>query len=139
MGDATQNLMDEARKAQRAVYLATDPAVADDLSRIIGGLADALEAAQRPPVSPEVREALVRVISEAESAVDDEGAWALPEDVADAILAEFYVTSPPVYDVEAVGRFIHENFNAHRGAGGVNPHSLAAALVAALPELVMKP
>lgn len=45
MDDATQKLVDEARRAQKAVYLATDKSVADDLSRIIAGLADALEAA----------------------------------------------------------------------------------------------
>lgn len=39
------------------------------------------------PPAGEDREALVRVISEAESATDDEGSWALPEDVADVILA----------------------------------------------------
>jgi len=36
-------LIKEARKAAAAVYLATDAAVADDLSRIINNLADALE------------------------------------------------------------------------------------------------
>ena len=35
----------------------------------------------------EEREALARVIAEAESQTDAEGSWALPEDVADAILA----------------------------------------------------
>lgn len=50
MDDATQKLIDEARKAQRAVYLATEKDVADDLARIIGGLADALEACQPAPM-----------------------------------------------------------------------------------------
>lgn len=43
-------LIEEARRAKTAVYLATDASVADDLSRIIGGLADALEAAGNRPV-----------------------------------------------------------------------------------------
>jgi regulator of replication initiation timing len=36
--------IDEARRAQAAVYLATDESVAQDISRIIKGLADAVEA-----------------------------------------------------------------------------------------------
>jgi len=42
-----EKLIEEARRAKRAVYLATDASVADDLSRIIGSLADALEAAEK--------------------------------------------------------------------------------------------
>lgn len=42
-----EKLIEEARRAETAVYLATDARVADDLSRIIGGLADALEAAEK--------------------------------------------------------------------------------------------
>lgn len=56
MDDATRKLVDEARRAQKAVYLATDKLVADDLSRIIGGLADGLEAVHRTTISPEVRD-----------------------------------------------------------------------------------
>ena len=41
-----EKLIEEARRAETAVYLATNASVADDLSRIIGGLADALEAAE---------------------------------------------------------------------------------------------
>lgn len=44
-------LIAEARKAERAVYLATEEAVAKDISRIIKGLADAL--ATRVPVQGE--------------------------------------------------------------------------------------
>ena len=56
-----EKLIEEARRAKRAVYLATDASVADDLSRIIGGLADALEAAEEAltPTDDE-REALAR-------------------------------------------------------------------------------
>lgn len=42
-----KKLIEEARRAKQAVYLATDASVADDLSRIIGGAADALEAAEK--------------------------------------------------------------------------------------------
>lgn len=44
--EETRALLAEARKAERAVYLATEKAVADDISRIIRGLASALEARQ---------------------------------------------------------------------------------------------
>lgn len=47
---AYERLIEEAHRAKAAVYLATDANVADDLSRIIGGLADALEAAAYRPV-----------------------------------------------------------------------------------------
>ena len=40
----------EARKAAKAVYLATDGPVADDLARILNGLADALESQPAPLV-----------------------------------------------------------------------------------------
>lgn len=46
-------LLMEARRAQRAVFLATDADVAEDLSRIIRGLADALEACSRRSEVPE--------------------------------------------------------------------------------------
>lgn len=46
-------LIADARKASRAVFLATDETVASDLSRILSGLADALEAALSvSPVPP---------------------------------------------------------------------------------------
>lgn len=50
-------------------------------------VAEVTEAAVRAgaTVTPS-REALIQAISVAESLADDEGAWALPEDVADAIL-----------------------------------------------------
>ena len=47
--DEKRELIAEARKAQRAVYLATDEHVAEDLSRIIRGLADALEGTLTEP------------------------------------------------------------------------------------------
>ena len=47
--DEKRERVAEARKAQRAVYLATDEHVAEDLSRIIRGLADALEGTLTGP------------------------------------------------------------------------------------------
>lgn len=47
MSNEMNDLIAEARRAQNAVYLATEKSVADDLARIIAGLADALEAATR--------------------------------------------------------------------------------------------
>ena len=47
--DEKRERVAEARKAQRAVYLATDEHVAEDLSRIIRGLADALEGTLTEP------------------------------------------------------------------------------------------
>ena len=65
--DEKRERVAEARKAQRAVYLATDEHVAEDLSRIIRGLADALEGtltdSKAPPpgkrLDPEFRAQLV--------------------------------------------------------------------------------
>lgn len=51
--DEREALLMEARRAQRAVFLATDADVAEDLSRIIRGLADALEACSRRSEVPE--------------------------------------------------------------------------------------
>lgn len=46
----------------------------------------------RRPASPATREAVARIISDAENQTDAEGSWALPEDVADALLAAFTIT-----------------------------------------------
>lgn len=46
----------------------------------------------RKPASPATREAVARIISDAENQTDAEGSWALPEDVADALLAAFTIT-----------------------------------------------
>ncbi len=51
--DEREALLREARRAQKAVFLATDADVAVDLSRIIRGLADALEACSRHSDAPE--------------------------------------------------------------------------------------
>lgn len=65
MTDHNEKLIEEARRAKTAVYLATDARVADDLSRIIGGLADALEAVEKAhtPTDDE-REALARIVQD---------------------------------------------------------------------------
>lgn len=57
MSDSIPALIAEARKAQKAVYLAAPEDVADDLHRIIKGLADALESLSAP--SGDDREALM--------------------------------------------------------------------------------
>lgn len=58
-----------------------------------------------PLPTDEDREALAQIIGTAESLTDDEGAWALPEDIADAILAAGFrrsVVSTPGDAREAV-------------------------------------
>lgn len=57
MTDSIPALIAEARKAQRAVYLAAPEPVAEDLHRIIKGLADALESLSAPPATMTVDEA----------------------------------------------------------------------------------
>ena len=49
MSNSIPDMIAEARKAQVNVYLAAPEPVADDLSRIIRGLADALEALSAEP------------------------------------------------------------------------------------------
>ena len=69
-------LIAEARKAERAVYLATEEAVAKDISRIIKGLADAL--ATRVPVQGEPnddREALASVEAELAEWLSGKRSW----------------------------------------------------------------
>lgn len=56
----------------------------------------------RPATVTPSREALIQAISVAESLADDEGAWALPEDVADAILALLPGRSEAVVKAEAL-------------------------------------
>ena len=46
------------------------------------------------------RDQLARIISDAENCTDEEGSWALPEDVADAILAAGF--RPPARTVTTV-------------------------------------
>jgi hypothetical protein len=105
------------------------------------------EAAQRPPVSPEVREALVDTLTSpvrapgsvaasrvfrAETPEDLEDATAL----ADAIVARFWL---PVLDVEKVARWLDEATSAC-GMGfwaTADRDRLAAALVASLPTLTV--
>jgi len=106
--------------------------VADAIDR----LADALEAAQRPPVSPEVREELattkVPIIYPGGTRMVDLG-----YPVADALLARF---SFPTLDVERVAQWIQNVRDAEYGIGaGREPSGTsrrdAAALIEALPSL----
>ena len=68
---------------------------------LLDRLADALEA-RLPHPDEDEREALSRIISDAEDQIDEEGSWALPEDVADAILEAGFSRSrlPRVVDRE---------------------------------------
>lgn len=98
-------------------------AAASEAAGLVRSLADALEAAQRPPVSPEQREALDELIADVLIAERDE--W--PRDpgdapsevlagaVTDAILARF---SLPVLDVEKVARFLYSLDPAIQGWNG---------------------
>lgn len=61
MDDATQDLVDEARRLSRTRGAMLEPVSTRSL---LAALADALEAAQRPPISPEVREEIRAVVGE---------------------------------------------------------------------------
>ena len=123
MDDATQKLVDEARRAIEN----HDPAEPCPAVDVIPRLADALEAvslanatnareadealraleaAQRPPVSPEVEDALVDAIEEAWTDDDPE----FSRVIARRILAWFSVPSQPVYDEEAAMTAFDEAF-----------------------------
>lgn len=82
-----EKLIEKARRAKAAVYLATDASVADDLSRIIGGLADALEAAEQAhtPTDDE-REAMARAVH---AAIPGTGPW--DDDAAERTGAFFQI------------------------------------------------
>jgi hypothetical protein len=161
MDDATQKLVDDARRrADELTELAIDHAYGHEHdtewwgdAHLLERLANALEAAQRPPVSPEVREALVDTLTSpvrapgsvaasrvfrAETPEDLEDATAL----ADAILARF---SLPVLDVEKVARWLSAEFDDTNGQDhtaeeswdfwGEDATRVAAALVASLHTL----
>lgn len=123
MDDATQKLVDEANLyVERYGLTAT--------SDLVDRLRAALEAAQRPPVSPEQREALADVVSSAMIRAKTD----TPYGVTDAILARF---SFPTLDVERLTRWLVENRRLVAGSAWeyVDSEGTAAALVAALPAL----
>lgn len=146
MGDATQKLVDEARRQAR-ILIRTGHGV--EGRTLYEHLADALEAAQRPPVSPEVREAVRTVVGEQLTragldldgppfADDGETQWPvaleLRDRLTDALVARF---SLPVLDVEKVARVLQiaANRSEERSPGQTRAEWYAAALVAALPTL----
>ncbi len=116
MPEDVQALVDEAREV-------IDRGVAPGDRAPLRAVLDALEAAEenltalimggapvRPPVSPEVREAIDRVVREATAEYFRED---LPEDgrdetdtIVDAILPRFSVPSQPVYDEEKIARVL---------------------------------
>jgi len=136
--DATQTLVDELREVQK--WGSTH-----DLRETARKAADALEAAQRPPVNPELREELattkVPIIYPGGTRMVDLG-----YPVADALLARFSIPSQPVYDEEKIAAHIHARaeFDADECDHGTyrggpldgQPYAMcerkAAALVAAL-------
>lgn len=139
MGDAIQRLLDEARPV-----VARWEQEGDSWSWTMGWIVemvDTIEAAQRPSVSPEVREALARVVREATAEYFRED---LPEDgrdetdtIVDALIANFTVPSPPVYDVEKIARVIQDaaDRSEDRHPGQTRAEWYAAALISALPTL----
>lgn len=85
-GEPNDELIAEARKAERAVYLATEEAVAKDISRIIKGLADALEAATRERAAATAVVERVRALHVPdEYGLCVECSWEYPETSYDAI------------------------------------------------------
>lgn len=79
-------------------------------------LVDALEAAQRPPVSPEVREEMFRLLYDASGSqfMRSNERHSMVTEQRDAILARFSVPSQPVYDEEKIARLVEQQM---RGAG----------------------
>jgi hypothetical protein len=149
MDDATQKLVHEAEEVLAEWEAHNVGLIASGVvqPREIRALRALLGAAQRPPVSPEVREALVDTLTSpvrapgsvaasrvfrAETPEDLEDATAL----ADAILAQW---SLPVLDVEKVAQWLDEATSAC-GMGfwaTADRDRLAAALVASLHTLTV--
>lgn len=142
MSDATRNLVDEARRRAIALYGEAahlneghpqDTDQWEDAERL-DSLAAALEAAQRPPVSPERQDDMAEIVcvelNHRSGGRECETDYA----VVDAILARFSFPSQPVYDEEAIARFTADALRDDReGFGSCDlPRDFAAALVAAL-------
>lgn len=159
MDDATQKLGSEAgalREAARVLRGEFQPLVNRvpdwrNVERQLLEAADALEAAQRPPVSPEVRQAFVNALEAhgPDAGVMQDGIWLKEpcwcgsgasfsyEHVADALLAQFSVPSQPVYDEEKIARFLYLHRVSDQAADtapaiAVICDDAARALVAAL-------
>lgn len=160
MDAATQRLVDEApawldRHGDVWVFrngmgwsFETQPFAREHIETKWGPLVP-LEAAQRPPVSPEQREALDELIADVLIAERDE--W--PRDpgdapsevlagaVTDALLARFSFPSQPVYDEEAIARWLFGlRYHSMHWLDAKEPeraeyHRDAAALIEALPTL----
>lgn len=166
LDDATQNLMDErdelrAIVAEVEIHRESDvtgkcvcgadwicEAWASQKPTWIDRATTALEAAQRPPVSPEARDEMIDVASHYN------GPKRVVVKAVDAILARFSIPTPPEYDVEKVARWLAElepgedwPSNEALGVGLTgtrddeyrdSKRDEAAALVAALPKLVKR-
>lgn len=119
------------------------------------GVRIALEAAQRPPVSPEQREEIRAVVDEQLTKAglnlngppysdDGETQWPVALQLRDcltnAILARFSLPSQPVYDEEKIALWLMREFGVSNGTQAWmefqgSASSLAATIVAALPGL----
>lgn len=150
-GNSDDSLIEGLIAALEAAYDQMESFVeAGLLSRINGqyepsaSMIAALEAAQRPPVSPEVREALSALAKDVFYATRDEGGTMhqAADRLADALLARFSVPSQPVYDEEAIALWLASAFDDVNGEKHDSDESwmfwaeeaerTASALVAAL-------
>lgn len=125
MDDATQKLVDEAR----GLVNCRAPMGGNSEDSLIEALADALEAAQRPPVSPEAQATLIRVLL-AEGVGTDMGDRIR---IADGIIARLTVPLPPVgpEQQEALIDLIEDwGIDNELDAGGMMRADLADALLA---------
>lgn len=121
MDAAIQKLVDEARWLRIRILGADEGADAMRVADALEALADALEAPQRSPVSPEEREEIRAVVGEqlTKAGLDLDGppysddgetqwpvALELRDRLTDAILARWSVPSQPVYDEEKIARWL---------------------------------
>lgn len=99
MGDATQDLVDEARRQAR-ILIRTGHGV--EGRTLYERLADALEAAQRPPISPEVRKEMFRLLYDASGSqlMRPNERHSMVTEQRDALLARFSVPSRPPINPE---------------------------------------
>lgn len=147
MDDATQKLVDEARRDGRVERIRHSYAAhaGGDFAQNAADF-DAMLAAlvQRPPVSPEVREAAKNDLCTAMLGTTDGGLIDLASEIPagemyrlasewlDGFLTRFSVPSQPVYDEEKIARWLHNWVRVTPGEPSEFIQNLAAALVAAL-------